>query len=64
MADICKRVGKTIFWTERAAQLALVEAVVKFNRGRNQRRERRHYKCEHGEHWHLTSWDTPKGPKR
>lgn len=61
MAEICSRAKKVIFWTERAAQLALVEAVLKKNRGANQRRESRYYNC--GNHWHLTSQRKPP-PRR
>ena len=47
--------GKHRFHTEHLAQVALVEAVMKHNRGNAKRRECRHYHCKQCNGWHLTS---------
>lgn len=47
--------GKARFATEHDAQVALVGAVLRKNRGANQRRECRHYLCPMCDGWHLTS---------
>jgi hypothetical protein len=47
--------GKHRFATEHLAQVALVEAVMKANRGNQKRRECRHYHCDRCRGWHLTS---------
>lgn len=57
---VCQKVR---FADEHAAQVALVGAVIKRNRGANQRRERRYYACPAGNGWHLTSMDKKPDPK-
>ncbi len=47
--------GKVSHPTEHAAQTELVGALVAKNRGRNQRREIRTYRCPMCGAWHLTS---------
>lgn len=42
-------------FTQRQAQLALIEATLRHNRGRRPDVERRAYECPCGRHWHLTS---------
>lgn len=61
----CPICHKVRFDDEHAAQVALVGAVIKRNRGKAQRRERRHYPCPAGNGWHLTSqaYDPKKGKR-
>ncbi len=47
--------AKVSYETERDARIALVGAVVSFNRGNNQRKERRLYQCPTCQRFHLTS---------
>lgn len=51
----CFATGKVRYPNERAAQVALVDAILKRNRGRSDRREARHYPCGICGGWHLTS---------
>jgi len=55
----CPKNGKVRWPTEHAAQVALVGAVMKANRGNQKRRECRYYECSVCRGWHLTS--QPKG---
>ncbi len=59
MADRFKRCTKIGYRTERDARVALVEAIIAKNRGRNQRKERRVYECPICHRWHLTSQPLP-----
>lgn len=52
-AKICKHTGKHNWATRHDATLALFKARSKRLDG--EKIEQRVYKCEHGEHWHLTS---------
>lgn len=58
--------GKHRFGTEHAARIALVEAVLKANRGNSKRKECRHYSCDRCRGWHLTSRPAlrPVGPPK
>lgn len=47
--------GKHRYRTERLAQLVLIEATLRANRGAPSRQEVRHYECEKCQGWHLTS---------
>ena len=48
----CKATGKLSWKTEQDAITALAKTLLKRDRPKQ---ERRVYKCEYGEHWHLTS---------
>jgi hypothetical protein len=45
--------------TERDARVALVDAIIRKNMGRNQRKECRVYECPTCHRWHLTSQRLP-----
>lgn len=49
------RCSKFRYASEHDAQVALVGAVIKHNRGKAKRRECRHYACPRCGGWHLTS---------
>lgn len=53
--------GKTAYPTEHDAQVVLVGCIIRRNRGRQQRKERRAYQCPACHQWHLTS--KPYKPK-
>lgn len=49
MVKLCKRMRKVIFHTELDAKIALAPRI------RKDKGEIRYYKCEFGDHYHLTS---------
>ena len=46
---------KKRFPTEKEAKYALVDVMIKHNRGQNKRKECRYYRCANCHGWHLTS---------